>query len=108
MEKIKCAHIFLIPEGNPKKHYVVIETSKVKLEIYAVGSYEAGESLCNKLVIDGVAMIELCGSWGYEGAARITKAVDKKVPVAVITHQQHNAGLLAEVMKKSENPYNKL
>jgi len=108
MKKIKCAHIFLIPEGDSKKHHVTIETSKVKIEIYAVDSYEEGEKLCKTLVANGIVMIELCGSWGYEGAARIIKAVNKKVPVGFIAHQQHNAAILAKIMMQSENPYNKL
>lgn len=107
MGKVKCAHLFLIPEGDPEKHKLVIETSKVVIEVYAVESYDQGERLSKELVKSGASMIELCGSWGYEGAARITKAVDRKVPVGMIVHQQRNAEVLAEVMKQSQNPYNK-
>ena len=107
MNKNRCAHVFLIQEGDPKKHHQVLETSKVRIEIYAVDCYEKGEALSKQLVDDGILLIELCESWGYEGAARISRAVQHRVPVGVITHPQQNARGLSEIMKGSENTYNK-
>ena len=106
MSKIKRARLFLIQEGDPEKHHVVIETSKVRIEIYAVEDYEHGEALCRDLVDNGIALIQLCGAWGYEGAAMISKAVQRAVPIGFVVHEQRNARVLAEVMKQSENPYN--
>lgn len=106
--KIRCAHLFLIPEAAPETHHATIETSLVKIEIFGVDSYAAGEKLSKSLVSSGIVMIELCGSWGYEGASRIAKAVGKEVPVGVVMHQQHNCFGLATVMLQSKNPHNKL
>jgi hypothetical protein len=107
-KKIRCAHLFLISEGDPTKHHATFETSTVRIDIYAVDSYENGERLCRKLVNEGISMIELCGSWGYAGASRILRALDNTVAVGFVTHQQHNASLLERVMADSTNPYNKL
>jgi hypothetical protein len=107
-KKIRCAHLFLISEGDPAHHHATFETSCVKIDIYAVANLEKGEELCRKLVNEGTSLIELCGSWGYEGASRILRATDNRVPVGFVTHQQHNSILLARVMETSTNPYNKL
>jgi hypothetical protein len=106
--KIRCAHLFLIPEADPETHHTTLETSLVIIEIYGVDSYRAGEKLCKDLISSGIAMIELCGSWGYEGASHIMKAVKNEVPVGVVMHQQHNWSRLAHVMEQSQNPYNTL
>jgi hypothetical protein len=107
-EKIRCAHLFLISEGDPTKHHATFETSSVRIDIYAVDSHENGEQLCRTLVNEGISLIELCGSWGYAGASRIQKALENGVAVGFVTHQQHNASLLERIMEKSTNPYNKL
>ncbi|MBU7015522.1 MAG: hypothetical protein HXS43_11920 [Theionarchaea archaeon] len=106
--KIRCAHLFLIPEASPETHHATIETSMVRIEIFGVSSHAEGEKLSKSLVSSGILMIELCGSWGYEGASRIVKAVGGRIPVGVVMHQQHNCFGLATVMGKSKNPYNRL
>ncbi|MBU6998262.1 MAG: hypothetical protein HXS42_11435 [Theionarchaea archaeon] len=100
--------MFLIPQAAPETHHATIETPLVRIEVYGVDSYDAGEKLSRDLVSSGIVMIELCGSWGYEGASRIVKAVGNQVPVGVVMHQQHNCFGLATVMLQSKNPHNRL
>ena len=107
-KKIRCAHLFLISEGDPALHHATFETTHVVIDIYSVDHLEKGEELCRTLVNEGTSLIELCGSCGYEGATRILRATGNRVPVGFITHQQHNSILLAQVMEASTNRYNEL
>ncbi|MFN2112354.1 MAG: DUF6506 family protein [Anaerolineales bacterium] len=64
----------------------IIQTESLKTRIVGVDSLEKAEETARELVSDGVQLIELCGWFGPQGAARIIEAVGEKVPVGFIAH----------------------
>ncbi|WP_240824238.1 DUF6506 family protein [Desulfovibrio sp. UIB00] len=90
--KLKAAFIFLSPrgEGNGVKaeHRSWTRTPGVELLTIGVTSYrEAVEAAQKAVDEDGCVAIELCGGFGYEGAAMVARAV--KVPVGVVRFDIH-------------------
>jgi len=72
-DKFKVAFIFANEGCNPKKDRSIIESEKIIM--YVVGC----------------AAIDLCGAFGNEGVARISKAVDRQIPVGAVHFDFHPA-----------------
>lgn len=87
--KLRAAFIFVAPEANSKIHRSTIDTPVVELISVGVQDYAAAEILAKELVSEGVAAIELCGGFGSEGVARISKAVGDKAAVGVVRFENH-------------------
>ena len=54
-----------------------------------VASYDLACSEAKKLVEEGVFAIELCGGFGNIGVAKVTQAVESKIPIGVIRFDLH-------------------
>ncbi len=86
---LKAAFIFLAPEADSKIHRSAINTPAVELISVGVTDYAAAEIVATDLVAEGIAAIELCGGFGSEGVARISKAVAGKAAVGVVRFENH-------------------
>lgn len=45
--------------------------------------------IVEKYIMQGIVMIELCGGFGNIGVAKVTEAVEGKIPVGVIRFDNH-------------------
>jgi len=86
---LKAAFMFLSPSANPDLHVCNIETEEVALITIGVPNYEVACSVASNLVEKGVTAIELCGGFGFEGVAKLKKAVKGKIPIGVIRFDTH-------------------
>ena len=55
-------------------------------EIIGVSSINEAISVSKNLVQKGIDCIELCGAFGKDGAKKIIKATENKIPVGYVTH----------------------
>lgn len=60
-----------------------------EMHTIGVNSYEKACEVAKELVEEGIVMIELCGGFGNIGVAKVTEAVDFKIPVGVIRFDTH-------------------
>ncbi|MHB1314541.1 MAG: DUF6506 family protein [Christensenellales bacterium] len=67
----------------------VMEHANGQMIMVGTASYDLACSEAKKLVEEGVVMIELCGGFGNIGVAKITEAVENKIPVGVIRFDNH-------------------
>ena len=86
---MKAAFIFVAPEGNPDQHQAVVSTPEVELSVFATRNYAEAAQLAQKLVEEGIIAIELCGGFGAEGVAQISRAVAGKAAVGVVRFDHH-------------------
>ena len=86
---LKAAFLFVAPEGDPVQHRAWVKTPKVELLAVAAKDYEAAAKTAAEMVNEGIQAIELCAGFGSAGVARITEAVEGKIPVGVVRFDIH-------------------
>lgn len=89
--KFKVAFIFCSEGCNPKKDRSVIESEKIILYTIGCANYDQAELAAKELLKKGCMAIDLCGAFGNEGVARISHAVERKVPVGAVHFDFHPA-----------------
>jgi hypothetical protein len=98
MAKLTWLYMFVEPSADSEKHRAEVEIPGAVCYVVGVSNFEEGARIAQKFADDGGAIIELCGGFGYEGAARVNEAVGGRVPVGVITHQVWNYGAIAKAL----------
>ncbi|MFN8597820.1 MAG: DUF6506 family protein [Anaerolineae bacterium] len=86
---LKAAFVFLAPQVDPQQHRQRVCTPEVELTAVAVNNYSEAVQVCQQLVADGIAAIELCGGFGAIGAAQIAEAVQGQAAVGVVRFDGH-------------------
>ena len=66
-----------------------VETDNVTIITIGVKNYEEACMAAKELAAEGVKAIELCGAFGNIGVAKVTEAVEAKIPVGVIRFDNH-------------------
>ncbi|MGI6157771.1 MAG: DUF6506 family protein [Saccharofermentanales bacterium] len=86
-EGIVWAFIFLSEGSDPKKHQTQLEHCGNTLLVYGVNTLEEGCEVAKEIVENkNCTLIELCGGFKREGAARVRKAVGSKALVGYIDY----------------------
>lgn len=88
-DKFRVAFIFVNEGCDPKKDRSVIESEKIILYSVGCANYNEAEAVAKEMLEKGCAAIDLCGAFGNEGVARISKAVDRKIPVGAVNFDFH-------------------
>ena len=65
--------------------------------IMGVTSLEQACQAAQKLCLEGVNCIELCGAFGPDGARAVIQATQNQVPVGYVTHLPEQDALYAQV-----------
>ena len=86
---MRAAFIFVAPKANPEQHRAEVLTPEVELVVHAVKNYADACTLAKQLVADGIIAIELCGGFGSEGVAAVTRAVAGRAVVGVVRFDHH-------------------
>ena len=86
---IKAAFMFIAPAGNPAQHRATVATPEVEVTTVAVSSYAGACRTALELVAAGCGAIELCGGFGAEGVAAISRAVRGRAVVGVVRFDHH-------------------
>jgi hypothetical protein len=87
--KVNAAFIFIAPEVDYKIHRTVLDTPVVHLTVVGVKNYNEAETVAVELAAQGVKAIELCGGFGNEGIAIVSKAVSGKASVGAVKFDHH-------------------
>ncbi|MDR3706080.1 MAG: DUF6506 family protein [Paludibacteraceae bacterium] len=91
MSTVKAAFIYVAPENDYTKQKVVIDAPVVALTVVGVKNYDEAELVAKQLVAEGITAIELCAGFGFEGTARVVKAVGGKAVVGAVHFDLHPA-----------------
>lgn len=86
---IKAVFMFIAPKANPDTNRNCVTTPEVEVLTVAVSSYAEACETAKSLVDAGYTAIELCGGFGIEGVAAISRAVGGRVPVGVVRFDHH-------------------
>ena len=86
---LKAAFVFVAPNVDPAVHRHTVATPAVELTAVAVNNYDEAVAVCQDLVAEGIAAIELCGGFGHAGAAAVAQAVGDKAAVGVVRFDNH-------------------
>ncbi|RDI39063.1 DUF6506 family protein [Aquicella lusitana] len=81
-------YIFLGPELDPKQHRAVIKTDKLTYTTVGIDfkHKEKVIEVAKEAVANGAQMIELCGGFGPLWIAKVTEAIQGKVPVGSVAY----------------------
>jgi len=97
--KLQVLYMFCDPTADSKKNRALVETEAGKVYIVGVSSTDEGAKIAKEMVDKGIALIELCGAFGYEGAKRVSDVVGEKVPVGMTVHQVWNGPKIAKLLE---------
>lgn len=86
---LKAAFMFLSTDANPKVHICDIETENMSFLIVEVPNFKEACKTAEELLGRGITSIELCDDFGDEGVTAIKKAVNERIPVAVVRFHIH-------------------
>ena len=86
---LKAAFVFVAPGVDPNVHRQTVVTPQVELTAVAVNDYAQAVAVCQELVEQGIAAIELCGGFGHAGTAAIAAAVGDRAAVGVVRFDNH-------------------
>lgn len=71
---------------DPAKDISVMETPSFRMTTIGVATADQGPAAAQRLVADGVQLIELCGGFGPVWTARVIEAIDDAVPVGSVAY----------------------
>jgi len=97
----KVVFIAHVPDAEPEKHKVIIETSMYKLFVNFVKNQDQAVEVCKKLVKEeAIHSILLCPGFTHKDVAEISEAAGKGVGVSVARGDGPGSRVSIEVMKK--------
>lgn len=81
-------YIFLGPNLNPEKDRAVIKNDQLTFTTVGVDFQhkEKAIEIAKQAIADGAQMIELCGGFGPLWIAKISEAIEHKVPVGSVAY----------------------
>ncbi|WP_271272142.1 DUF6506 family protein [Aliamphritea hakodatensis] len=88
-DTLKAAFIFITPDANPEQHQGWVSTPGVAVKTLAVSSYQQACDILPSLTEEGITAIELCGGFGHQGVAQVTRAAAGRMHVGVVRFDQH-------------------
>ncbi|HTM64486.1 MAG TPA: DUF6506 family protein [Gammaproteobacteria bacterium] len=82
------AYIFLGPDLNPCTDRSVIKTSGLTFKAIGIDFNEKERAIeeAKRAVAEGAQMIELCGGFGPLWVAKVSEALEGKVPVGSVAY----------------------
>ncbi|HFQ5196453.1 TPA: DUF6506 family protein [Vibrio vulnificus] len=78
-----------------------LNTSGFVTEVVGVSSDEDAILVAQKMIKNGIQVIELCGGFGLESATYISECLDTDVPIGYITFSDEESRKLEKVLSKS-------
>lgn len=93
-------YMFVNAVADSSQHRSLVETPRSKIYTVGVSNFEEGAAVAERMVKEeGVALIELCGGFGYEGAKIVHARVGDKIPVGLVVHQVWNAPAISTLFE---------
>lgn len=85
----QAAFLYVYPGADPATARAEIPSDQINMNVIGVSNYEQAEKAAKELVAKGCTAIELCAGFGYEGVARIKKAVGPGIAVGAVRFDFH-------------------
>lgn len=76
--------IYTAAGADPAEHTRVVDTGSCRSTLVGVATPQAALPVVERLLDDGVQLIELCGGFGPVWTARVLEIVDGRVPVGSV------------------------
>ncbi len=94
------AFIFLSPNFDPKKHVTMMESDECKCKMIGIDFKNKAQvvEIAKDLVKEGVQVIELCGGFGPEWIAKISEALEYKIPIGGVFYGPECRKPMLEIM----------
>ncbi len=82
------AYIFLGPDLDPKENRAVIKTPKLTFTTVGIAFHNKEQviDIAKEMIANGAQMIELCGGFGPIWIAKVSEAINGKVPVGSVAY----------------------
>jgi len=97
----KVLFISHVPDADPYKDRMVLETAKYKLYVNFVKNQSEAVKVCKRLVKDeGIHSILLCPGFTHRDVAGISEVAGKDVGVSVARGDGPSSRISMEVMKR--------
>lgn len=100
MKITKYGFILKGPGYKQDVHTSQIENPLFSSRVVCVSSVEEGCEAAQKMVDEGVQLIELCGGFGEDASERIINSIKGKVPVGYVTFSENEMNKLIEIKKE--------
>jgi 2-keto-3-deoxy-6-phosphogluconate aldolase len=85
------------PGYESDTHTATLASDLFLTHVIGVATYEDAERTARKLVAEGVQLIELCGSFTRDEATRLYHAIEKAIPIGVVTYSPEEEQELAKL-----------
>jgi hypothetical protein len=82
----KFGFIIKAPGYAPAVHTAQLDSPLFSTRIVGVSDVSAAFAALTQMVNDGVQLVELCGGFSAEEAARLRKHISDAIPIGVITY----------------------
>lgn len=95
------AFIYLSPGFDPEKNTVETHSSTCRFKAVGIDVFKKEDALdvAQKLVAEGVQSIEVCGGFGPVWVAKISEAIENKIPVGSVMYGPEFRKPLLEIMQ---------
>ena len=90
-EMFECGFIYIAGGLDPEKQRAVIPSDEINMTVVGCSTYDQAEEVAKQMVADGITAVELCAGFGYDGIARIKKAVGPGISVGAVKFDYHPA-----------------
>lgn len=84
---------------DPDLHHSEMSSPTFTMTVIGVSSPDQGVQAAQRLVQDGVQLIELCGGFGPQGAALVIDAVGPDIPVGSVGYGPESIASLTELFR---------
>lgn len=95
------AFIYLSPGFDPEKNTLETRSNTCRFKAVGIDVFKKEDviEIAKKLVDEGVQSIEVCGGFGPVWVAKISEAIENKVPVGSVMYGPEFRKPLLEVMQ---------
>lgn len=96
------AYIFLSPGFHPDTHTVIMESLHCRFKTVGIdmNNKQQAIAVAKQLSAEGVQLIELCGGFGPIWIAKLSEAIDGKIPIGSVAYGPETRQPLLDILTK--------
>ncbi len=88
MAQVQYAFIILAPGYEAAAHHATLESPRFRTRIVGVSSLAGALAAVDRLMEDGIEIIELCGGFSPEEAAEIRKRAGQAISIGLVVYEE--------------------
>lgn len=94
--------IYTATGADPAEHTRAVDTGSCRTTLVGVATPEAALPVVDRLLDDGVQLIELCGGFGPVWTARVIEIVDGRAPVGSVGYGPEAVGQVRAIFADAQ------